>query len=578
MIARCSVVAGVLFTACGGSGSSASIPGCDHDVVGAFDLGADTTVRVVKGFRAGAPLSLADSPRADAPRAGADVCLVKLLVGPGRPGPADSPSSSDGIGIEIWLPVRWNGRYQAVGGGGLVGGTEFVSRTAIASLNRGWTAGVDVVSPTEDGFVTSANDTGHTREDFSFAMNPDGTLNDTLLFDFADRATHVTALETKLVIEAFYGRPATFSYFNGCSTGGGQALMEAQRHPEDFDGVLAGAPSVQWDRAEVAGLWPQLVMLKELGAPMSTDKLALATAAANAACGHMLAGESDGYINDPSSCQYDPASDPAVLCQTAGGDNKTSACLSLVEAKVINMIWYGPTTNGRVPSPSQDNGFAPRGDLASGQLWFGLARGARLSGHPFWDGLAGAAVISEYPAWVALVMGDATYADPTFENETGHGEDRWRTLDYSDLPNLFSASTARFADLLAIAQADLSAFRARGNKLLMWHGLADSLVFPQGSIRYYEAVSAAAGGYAEAGGFARLFLAPGIDHCGAGGVEGTDPPPISSSSLMPALQAWVEQGVSPDNVTAGNRPFCPYPQRLQVVNGAFSCVWSSPPS
>jgi len=568
-----STAGGTAGTSVGTAGDADSLPTCD-DALKQLDLGRDTTITLARRFGAGDQVSLASPAGSDALVATAEVCLVKMVVGPGNPGPSGASSTSGGIGIEVWLPTRehWNGRYQAIGGGGWQGGLGFTSLTEIASQYPTNSAGIDAVSPAMQGFVTSLNDSGHSIEDGSFAMNPDGTLNEPLLHDFAERSSHEMALETKALIRAYYGKDAEHSYWNGCSTGGRQGLMEVQRYPEDFDGVLTAAPAIHWDRFTLAELWPQLVMQLELGGPIAGAKLALATMAAIAACDARSTGNPDGYVSDPAACRYDPTLDPGVLCASAGGNNDTAACLSAAEATAINKIWYGPTVDGRVPAPSEDNGFDRRGRLAPGQLWFGLARGTLLSGQPLWDGLAGDKPFPVATDQVALVLGDAAYAQTNFENETGSGMNEWQTLAYAQLPELFSDSDERFGELLATDNADLTPFAKRGGKLMIWHGTADTLIFPQGSIHYYERVAEAAGGYEQAQEFARLYLAPGIDHCFGAGVPGTSPPETTNPALMDQLIAWVEDGVAPSKIPAGERSWCLYPETLAQGDGAFTCT------
>ena len=270
------------------------------------------------------------------------------------------------------------------------------------------------------------------------------------------------ALKTKSLARAFYGKEAKFSYWNGCSTGGRQGLKEVQRHPEDFDGVLAGAPVIHLDKA-MAAIWPEIVMQQDLGAPIADAKLAAATAAAIAACDPALTGQPDGYVSDPSACHYDPAVDPSLLCESDGGSNLTAACLTKAEAGAINKIWHGPTTDGTVPAPAVDNGHDPRGSLAPDQLWFWVARGAALAGHSAPPNMA----------LVALALGDPSFSAP--------GSEKWKTIGYTgptSFANVFATYEQFFHDLIGTADPDIHAFRDRGGKLLMWHGTGDSRVPP----------------------------------------------------------------------------------------------------
>ena len=576
----------------GGAGGDSRPPlvGCDAQLE-KLDLGPNVNVTLVKSFQPGDVLSLI-SPAADATLvAPVELCLVKLMVGPGNPGPATAASTSLGIGIEIWLPTRanWNERYEALGNGGFAGGAEIASLTAIGALRTGASALMEAGA----GFVTSINDGGHTGWDGSFGMNPDGSLNLASLGDYAERASHEMAVKTKALIQAFYGKEPKFSYFSGCSGGGREGLMEVQRHPEDFDGVLAGAPALYFDRLNVADLWPQIVMQVDLGGPMSAAKLGAVTVAANAACGKALTGEPDGYISDPSACRYDPTTDLALLCTAAGGTNTTASCLTLVEATAMNKIWYGPTSNGTVPVPTSDNGRSPNGALANDQLWFGVERGTRLTGHFIWDGLAGQLASPIATDTVALALGDPAFAQPSFLNASGNGENEWRSIDYAgatSVANVVTMAHERLGGLLETADSDLGAFAARGGRLLMWHGTSDSLIPPQGSVRYYEAVAARAGSYAAAQQYARFYLGPGFDHCFGAGSPGSNPPAPGTQGdpglgLFGALRAWVEGGHAPNQLAAQSapgvtpvrvRPWCLYPTKLKYVSGdvnagTFAC-------
>jgi feruloyl esterase len=574
----------------GSGGAPAALPDCDEDLK-SLELGPDTTITLVHAFSAGSALVLTTPVPDDPPITPVDLCVVKLNIGPGNAGPSSAPSTSAGIGVEIWLPTRerWNGRYQALGNGGLAGGSDVSSLTALGAMRPGPNAAFEAG---DRGYVTSINDGGHTNFDGSFAMLPDGTLNEVLLADFADRATHEMAQSTKALIEKFYGKAPEFSYFNGCSEGGREGLMEVQRHPTDFDGLLVGAPALHFDRLNVSALWPQVVMRVDLGGPIAKEKLLAATAAANAACSKALTGQPDGYITDPTDCRYDPTTDTTLLCAAAGGTNATAACLTLAEAKAINKIWYGPTNDGAAPAPnpSTDNGRAPHGALATGQLWFGINRGTALVGHPIWDGQAGQEASPIGPVTAALALGDPTIAPIGFTNASGNGADHWKTLGYAGFVAAFEAAHDPIGRMLATDDPDLSAFAARGGRLLVWHGTGDSLISPQGTVRYYEAVVAQAGGYTEAQRFARFYLGPGFDHCFMASVPGTNPPAPGEEGdpgigLFPKLIEWVEEGTPPDQLAARSapdvtpvrsRPWCLYPKRLKYVSGdvnagTFTC-------
>src|SRR6185436_6838454 len=224
---------------------------------------------------------------------------------------------SSAIRIEVWLPKEtWNGRYRGEGGGGYAG---TISYPGLAEGIR-------------RGYATASTDTGHPASaGGSFALNPDGSLNTQSIGDFAERSLRELAVKSKAVINAYYGTAPTFSYWNGCSTGGRQGLMAAQRFPEEYDGLVIGAPAINWDRFIPSELWPQIVINKTAGAPISADKLTLATKAAVAAC-DAKDGVTDGIINDPRKCTFDPA---ALACKA--GDESPN-CLAPKEVSAIRKI------------------------------------------------------------------------------------------------------------------------------------------------------------------------------------------------------------------------------------------------
>jgi feruloyl esterase len=369
--------AAAFLAACGGGDDDAPAPtalACDDNLKTAFKPDADTTVLLVKAFAQGDPLLLSGTPTAQTRTAAADLCLVKLAVGPGNPGPADAPSTSAGIGIEVWLPAKanWNERIHNLGGGGWAGGSH-LSLDSIGNSNAGVVAGTE-------GAVSSHTDTGHgSGGSGAFAMNPDGTVNQALWTDFAERALHQQAVQSKALAEAYYGRAARHAYWEGGSTGGRQGLKLAQAHPDDYDGLIVNYPAINWTKFITAELYPQIVYQRDLGGtPLSPDQQALMGNAAIAAC-DTVGGQHLGYVLDPSACHYDPTKDAGVLCAGAAGNgvtgtNATAACVSLAQATAMNKIWYGMTSDGSVPDPALDTAGRCRPPARSaGTAW----RGAR---------------------------------------------------------------------------------------------------------------------------------------------------------------------------------------------------------
>lgn len=419
------------------------------------------------------------------------------------------------INIEVWMPAdTWNGRFQAVGGGGYAGS---ISYSALASALR-------------EGYATASTDTGHDRTvtpGGSFALNPDGTLNWQLIEDFAYRSLHEMTIKAKALIEAYHGAPPEYSYWNGCSTGGRQGLMEAQRFPDDYDGILSGAPAINWDRFIPAELWPQVVMQQEVGGPIPVCKYNTVNAAVVEAC-DALDGVEDGLITDPRDCDFDP-----VVVECPADATPDCDCLTSDEVEAVRKIWEGPR--------SIDGEF----------LWYGLEPGSILFA------LAG-------PQPFSISLDHLRYwvkQDPLWN---------WQSLDYAGFEEAFQESVDLFNDVIGTDNPDLSEFRDSGGKVIIWHGWVDLLIFPQGSIDYYRRVVAQSN-LPKTQAFARLFMAPGVDHCGRG-------PGPDSFDAFGALVEWVEHGDAPDRIVAAKivdgevtmtRPLCPYP-RYAAYRGSGS--------
>jgi hypothetical protein len=462
------------------------------------------------------------------------------------------------INIEVWLPppANWNHRFQAEGGGGYAGAIIY---PALAMAVTG-----DAVT---GQFATASTDTGHpatgtangqggangAQAGGGFVLNPaDDTLNEGLVVDFASRSLHEMTVKAKAVIAAYYGKPQNYAYWNGCSTGGRQGWIEAQLFPEDYDGILAGAPAFNWDRFIPAELWPEVAMNLDVGAAVSQTKLTAVTAAAIKACDG-LDGVIDGVINDPRQCRFDPH---ALVCGRPGAATD-GTCLAIQEADAVQQIWRGARgTHGEF-------------------LWYGLEPGASFAG------LAGSSSATPPLALPFPISLDHwrlwIKQDPSFD---------WQTLTTASFETGFRQSQAKFHDVLGTDDPDLSGFRAYGGKMITYHGWADQLIFPRGSIDYFNRVVAANGGLKRVQQFDRLFMVPGMNDClgGAGAVN------FGQSFVVPvsldpehdailALQRWVEKGVAPDMLIATTdqplathaaenptqpaaftRPLCPYPE------------------
>jgi feruloyl esterase len=328
-------------------------------------------------------------------------------------------------------------------------------------------------------------------------------------------------------------------------------------------------------------------MQQDLGAPIAEDKLTAVYEASIAACDTELTGQHDGYINDLANCRYDPTKDVALLCKAAGGRNSTSHCLTLAEARAVNKIWYGPRVDGNMIDPAIDNGWNLTG-LARGQLWYGFPRGVLLhnSLHSFGIGPAGSTPFSLYGDWLALTLLNPAYATPMFTNETGNGQDLWKTIRYTgtlSFPSVLAKSQATFIDLNT-SNPDLTEFKKAGGKLIHWHGLSDNIIPALGSVQYYERVSNRMGGHAATQAFYRFFLVPGIGHGVTSGPGTTAPVPGGdfksylgpNNAMIQILRDWVENGKAPDSIAAESdtsatptrsRRWCMYPKKLKYRGG-----------
>ena len=586
-----------------GAGAKQKLLKCDETMKSEFHPDSLTTVLLVKAFNSGDALTLG-TPTPTTPIAANDVCMVKLLVGPGNPGPVGAPSTSPGIGIEIWLPApkNWNNRIHVAGGGGWAGGNQ----TSLTLLAGAGGAGGTTPSPsfiaTVEGAVSANTDTGHSGPGGgSFAMNPDGSINTVLWDDFARRGIHEMAVKSKQISKAYYGKDAKYSYWDGFSTGGRQGHKLAQAHPDDFDGILAGAPAFNWTRFITAELYPQIVYLRDLGGvPLTSGQLNLMGNAAISAC-DVVNGQHLGYIPDPSQCEYDPTLDASVLCATSGGTNTTANCVTPLQAQAMNKLWFGQTRDGTALPPSVDNSWSVH--IGRGNhLWYGLTRGASFGGL----GGSNAGVPAPFTIatdLVALELQDAKLATPSFINPTatptGRGQDGWKNLSYAQLAGARDQGLILQRSFAHINTDDenLRPFRKSGGKMLMYHGLSDVLIMPQGSVNYYERVIRELDGLDEVQKFYRFFLVPGMAHGFSNGTTNPNAnPPLpgtagadgvadGTSQLYDALTAWVERNVAPSRIDIStvattafpvvkSRPICAYPKKAAYAGGDVNLATS----
>jgi feruloyl esterase len=403
-----------------------------------------------------------------------------------------APSNDSEIRMELWLPADWNGKFLALGNGGWAGSISF---GAMAGGLR-------------SGYAVASNDTGHAGGSASFAVgHPEKVV------DFAYRAMHEMVVQSKTLIEHYYESPPQLSYYDGCSTGGRQGMMSAQRYPEDFDAIIAGAPVYNQLALNATQFHNMKMLIENRSMALAPEKVQMLNDAVLDAC-EVNDGVYDGFLNNPLACDFDPAS---LQCD----NTDTGACLTADEVTAVNNVYRGVySTSGE-------------------QLYPGHAKGFEL----------GWRVPAEGSEPTALQV-DATrylvYEDADWD---------WREFDLErDL-----ALAREKAGFIEALDADLSEFKARGGKILFYHGWNDPGPSPINTIAYYDSVLATVAGDNED--WIRLFMMPGMGHCRGG--AGPD-----QADFLGALESWREDGVAPDRITASRvregrvdmtRPLCPYP-------------------
>ena len=597
LVAGMAIVAGVV-VACGGSDGGGGIVGsigggsngagsdggtpspaamplvCDDSMKSAFKPDANTTVLLVKSLKKGD--SIAAPPPTGAVPAPGDLCVVKLLVGPGHAGPAGAPSTTPGIGIEVWLPAKtaWNQRVHLLGGGGMAGGPQ----VKLDVFSPGVGVNPWDVAGTE-GAVSATTDTGHPDSNSNFLMNPDGTINTVGWDEFSQRGIHEMTVKAKALAQGYYGNAPKYTYWQGGSTGGRQGMKQAQLYPEDFDGIIANQPSVNWSRFITAMLYGQIVTQRDLGGVgMATAQVNAVSNAAIAAC-DLVGGQHLGYLLDPSKCTYDPTTDASVLCVGEGpGTNATAGCVTLLQASAMNKVWYGMTLDGAAPSPSVDTGYELA--LSGNHRWYGYPRGSSIGTSPIpnFGNIFGPTTPATIATdLVALELQDPTLATPSFINATGNGADRWKNLSYAQLANAQDRGVALQAAFANINtdESDLSKFKARGGKLITMYGAADNLIPYSGFINYYNRVLSATGGLANVQSFYKFYLVPGMGHFPLNGTTNASAnPPIPTDAFNYGLMTdWVEKGIAPgDKLSIGTASgtsgaICAYPKAPTYVSG-----------
>ncbi len=466
----------------------------------------------------------------------------KPPAGPGTPAPTEplpafcrvsgiaKPTSDSEIKFEVWMPSSgWNGKFEQVGNGGFAGVIPLFSM-ADPLIRRYATAGTD------DGHVGS--------NDGSWALG-----HPEKLIDFGYRAVHETSVQAKAIVRAFYGKDLARSYFVGCSDGGREALMEAQRFPDDFVGIVAGAPANFWTHLLAGAIWNEQALLGDPASYLPPNKLPAIQNAVVSAC-DALDGVKDGVIADPRRCRFNPA---VIQCKGADGPD----CLTAPQVAAVQKIYAGPKNprTGAQVFP----GFSPGTEAvpANWRLWISGTSATQPTLQDF--------------------FGNTFYSDMVFDNP------KWdfRSFNFDSDVKITDDKTG---GILNSNDPDLAKFKARGGKLIQYHGWGDAAIPPQNSINYFERVQSVMGRTAnerEFGAtqdFYRLFMVPGMSHC-AGGIGATSFGNLASAQRDPdhdvvsALNRWVEKGVAPNQIIATGfvggdpakgvemtRPLCPYPE------------------
>jgi hypothetical protein len=407
------------------------------------------------------------------------------------------PTPRSDIRFEVWLPAGgWNDRFLGVGNGGFAGEINY----------RG-----GLVEAVQRGYAAASTDTGHVGNAGASAW---AVGNVEAQIDYGHRAVHLTAVNAKAIVQAFYGRRPRLSVFSSCSNGGRQALMEAQRYPGDYDGIIAGAPAYDWTRTAQMFIWNGQSLTRTPQSNLPPAKLPAIQAAILAQCDG-LDGVRDGLVRDPRQCGFRASS---LLC--TGADN--NQCLLPDQAAALDRIHQGPP-----PSHGRRIGFMAAGAEAYPGGWTGWIAAdnpAMTAG-----GLYGLSIPRDFAGMQGLTLAGFDFQRDGVRLDSAMGS------------------------ILNATNPDLSAFFGRGGKLILWHGWADAAVAPELTIDYYDQVMARMG--PRAGRSMRLFMVPGVQHCGAGPGLNTfgqsaapTQPADASADIGAAMEAWIERGRAPDRI------------------------------
>jgi feruloyl esterase len=457
-------------------GGRAAAAGGRADVPGARGAGAPDAPQGGRPVGAGARGGGAPQPPAMIP----EHCQVQLVL---------APSSDSHIEMELWLPPaeKWNGKFMAVGNGGFAGSIQGLTNEMPQALRL--------------GYATAGTDTGHQTQGGEWAIG-----HPEKMIDFAYRATHEMTAKAKQLVKSFYDRSPQYSYYKGCSTGGRMGVMAAQRYPEDYDGIIAGALANRHVHMWLAGVERNLRLVRNPEQKITAEDAALVNKLVMNTCDTLK----EGFLNNPKACKVDFS----VLKCTAG---KTPSCLTDAQMKTVD-TFYGGMKNSK-------------GEL----IFSGQALGNPIGASPANPSGGG-----------TFDLVRIAFNDPNAD---------WLKFDLDRDIKLVDEKIG-YVDAV---NPDLGKFKSSGGKLLLYHGWGDTGITPENTVLYYESVLNKMG--KSQSDWMRLFMEPGMAHCGGG-------PGVNTLDTIGTLEKWVEKGVAPDTLLGTGaqgmtRPLCAYPQSAE---------------
>ncbi|KAF2966712.1 hypothetical protein GQX73_g6890 [Xylaria multiplex] len=437
------------------------------------------------------------------------------------------PGQNDTINAEVWLPLEndWNGRLQAIGGGGWVAGRFILSYAGMAGAIF-------------DGYATASTDAGLPTDSSpaDWGLVSPGNLNLVDLDNFGQRALGDLAVISKDIVKSYYGKPVEYSYWNSCSNGGRQASVLAQQYPEAYDGIIAAAPALYWAELAITSVWPVVFMDTTKQYPRNCELNKLTSLAIDKCDG--LDGIKDGLIADPEACraEFNPWDyvGTTFKCPETG----LTARISSAAASVAEASWNGPTYSN--------------GDF----MWYGFEIGVDLS-------VAAGTTCSDNGTCVPAERSTAAfwYLEYVARDLTAN----ITTLSRSQYDQLYLTLKKTFAGSVEASETRITRFHEAGGKMITYHGLADPSITPNSSLHYYDEVSQL---FPNVTNFYRYYRVPGLGHCWGG--NGGQP-----VHLFDQLRQWVEDGTAPDaspvKVTLPtngtmDQVLCPWPKQAILQN------------